>query len=248
MTLSEVLTPAVVPPANLAVLAAIGLLAWRRRAGRWLAGLSVVALLLLSVPLVADGLLVGLEQGLPAGGPSPPQAIVVLGGDLVRDRASPLRADPGLLTLDRLRDAAALQRRTGLPVLVSGGIVKQGAASVAEVMARSLRADFGVPVRWVESRSPTTWENARDSAAMLDPAGIRSVFVVTSAWHMRRALIAFAQTDLSATLAPVRRDSPPRWVAEDMTPSAKSWETSFDALHEWIGCVWYRLRAWRAHG
>jgi uncharacterized SAM-binding protein YcdF (DUF218 family) len=150
--------------------------------------------------------------------------------------------------LDRLREAAALARRTGLPLLVSGGTVLRGAAPVAAVMAASLRADFGVPPRWVEPRSATTWENARDSAAILDAAGIRSVFVVTSAWHLRRAMIAFAQTDLAATPAPVRPDGAPVWAASALIPRAKSWETSYDALHEWIGCVWYGVRAWRARG
>ncbi len=115
-------------------------------------------------------------------------------------------------------------------------------------MAASLRDDFGVPVRWVEQRSPTTWENARDSAAILEAVGVRSVYVVTSAWHMRRALIAFAPTGLAVTLAPVRRDQPAEWIAEGLLPRAGAWAVSFDALHEWIGCAWYRLRAWRAHG
>ena len=37
-------------------------------------------------------------------------------------------------------------------------------------MARNLQRDFGVPVRWVEDRSLTSRENARNSAPMLKAA------------------------------------------------------------------------------
>jgi uncharacterized SAM-binding protein YcdF (DUF218 family) len=249
MTASAWLTPVLVPPINLAVLAALGMLAWRWRGGRWLAAVGLAGLLLLAMPAVAAALLYGLDLDGPQLAPAtPPAAIVALGGDLLRDDAALLHAVPGALTLDRLREAAALARRTGLPLLVSGGIVLQDAAPVAEVMAASLRGDFLLPPRWVEPLSATTWENARNSAAILDAAGIRSVFVVTSAWHMRRALIAFARTDLAVTPAPVRRDEAVRWTASALIPRAQSWVTSYDALHEWIGCLWYGLRAWRARG
>ena len=43
-----------------------------------------------------------------------------------------------------------MQRRTGLPVLVTGGVLEPGAEPIAVEMARSLRDEFGIPVRWVE--------------------------------------------------------------------------------------------------
>lgn len=247
--MKELLLALLLPPANLALLALAGVLAWRIRAGRWLAAASLVLLLLLSLPALADRLLVSLERGLPPPPPVPPAAIVVLGGELIRDPAAPLGADPGPLTLDRLRRAASLARGTGLPVLVTGGQVLPHVAPVALVMADSLRRDFAVPVRWVEPRSATTWENARDSAPILAAAGIRSAWLVTDAWHMRRALIAFARTGLAVAPAPVRRDVPARWDDPGaLLPHPGAWVTSYWAIHEWIGCLWYRLRAWRADG
>ena len=238
-----------VPPASLVPVAVIGLIAWRHRAGRALAAVSLAALLLLSLPIVADSMLASLDPAPSMVRPMPaPQAIVVLGGDLVDDSATALGAEPGALTLERLREAAALQRRTGLPVLVSGGIVLPRAAPVAEVMAASLRRDFTVPVRWVEPRSANTWENARDSAALLQASGIESVLVVTNAWHERRAMIAFAQTPLRAQPAPVRRNESADVTLRSFVPQTGAWNKSYDALHEWIGCAWYRLRAWWTHG
>ena len=263
-----------VPPVNLALLAAAGLaLTWRKsgragrpgRIGRWLAGVALLLLLLLALPVVSGALLAGLEAGLPAAAPVlPPEAIVILGGDVVPAwPALPLSnsadagadaadadaggtpQDIGALSLERLRGGAALQRATRLPVLVTGGVLNDGRAPVAALMARSLQTDFAVPVRWVEPAARDTWENARFSAAILRRAGIGTVYVVTHAWHMRRALIAFAGTGIVAVPAPLTLDRSPRGRPGDFVPRVSSWQRSYFALHEWIGCAWY---AWRARG
>jgi uncharacterized SAM-binding protein YcdF (DUF218 family) len=97
-------------------------------------------------------------------------------------------------------------------------------------------------VRWQEDASRDTWENARDSAAILQAAGIRSVFVVTHAWHMRRALVAFRRFGLQATPAPVPFSRVVPFEIGAFIPRASSWSASYYALHEWIGDAWYALR------
>ena len=237
VTLGGLATPFLVPPTNLAVLAAVCLLAGRRR----LAGLALAGLLLLSLPAVADGLMTALERGEEAGDPAGAQAIVVLGGEVEREADG--RTVPGQHTLQRLRVAAALARRSGLPLLVTGGVTRQGAAPVADAMAASLREDFSVPPRWVEEHAADTFENASAAAAMLVPAGIRSVLVVTQQWHMRRAMLAFAAAGLHAIPAPVTDVTSAELEPGDFIPSAKAWHRSYYALHEWIGLGWYALRA-----
>lgn len=186
----------VLPPTGLVGLIAVGLLLrgrWRRF-GRRLTWTALIALILIGMPIVSTSMLLPLETGLPTVPPAdhPPQAIIVLGGDEIRAQHEPLGARPGLLTLDRLRTAVDLQRRTGLPILVTGGTTESDTAPVAQVMAQSLKNDFQTSARWVEPKSADTWENARFSAAMLRPDGMTSVYVVTHSWHMRRALLAFS--------------------------------------------------------
>jgi uncharacterized SAM-binding protein YcdF (DUF218 family) len=149
---------------------------------------------------------------------------------------------PGLLTLDRLRTAAALERRVQLPVLTAGGSTDPELPALAEIMARSLRDDFQVPVAWTENRSLDTWQNAQYSAEILRRHGIGTVYLVTSAWHMRRALIAFARTGITAIPAPTPPDPMPKLRAGSFIPTTNGWRNSYYALHEWIGCALYAIR------
>jgi uncharacterized SAM-binding protein YcdF (DUF218 family) len=109
-------------------------------------------------------------------------------------------------------------------------------------MEHTLQDDFRIPVRWVEAKSADTRENALFSADILRAEGIASVYVVTTAWHMKRALVAFEGTRLEITPAPTPPESmvPPDFNA--FLPHAAAWQTAYFALHEWIGLIWYRLR------
>ena len=241
-----VLVNLLMPPFGLVTLLIVALLLprrlwWWARCLIWVAALGLA---ILATPAVSGSLLVALEQGLPTVPPSddPPAAIVVLGAEIVRAPGGQAATHVGPLTLERLREAAELARRTHLPVLVTGGTTQEGEPPVGMVMAESLEKDFQVPVRWVEPKSRDTWENARFSAAILRAQGIRSIYVVTHAWHMRRALIAFSHTGLTVTAAPTPLDHAVGPIASDFLPRAGSWETAYYALHEWIGCAWYSVR------
>lgn len=214
------------------------------RIGRRLSWAGLIGLVLFATPVVSYSMLLALETGLPTTPQTghPPQAIIILGGDVIRAEDEPLGIRPGLLTLDRLRTGAALHRRTGLPILVTGGTTQPRTAPVGDVMAVSLRDDFQAPPRWVEPKSRDTWENARFSADILKKEGITSVYVVTHAWHMRRAMLAFQGTGLFVTAAPTSLDERlgPDW--SDFLPRAGVWETGYFAMHEWIGYAWYAFR------
>jgi uncharacterized SAM-binding protein YcdF (DUF218 family) len=233
-----------IPPLNLLLLAALALWAAGRRpaAGRAVAAACVTGMLLLALPAVSMRLLRSLETGWPAD-PSAlaakPAAIVILGGDV--GPGAPV-GDIGPLTLQRLRAGAALQRASGLPVLVTGGLVGAVPVPLAMLMARSLVQDFSVPVRWVEPQAADTWQNAELSAAMLKRDGIASVFVVTHPWHMRRALLAFAAAGLVAVPAPLPLDPPPALAIGTFVPRIAAWQASYYAVHEWLGVAWYARR------
>jgi uncharacterized SAM-binding protein YcdF (DUF218 family) len=243
--LKPLLVPFVVPPENLTVAILVGVLLWRAypRFSRWLIGIAALLLFVLALPAVSGTLLWSLEQGLPLTPPAdkPPGAIVILSAEVTRTAGANPGAVIGPLALERLRAGVELERRTHLPILVSGGPFAPDMPSLAELMRQTMTQDFQVPVRWTENRSRDTWQNARDSAAILRANGITSIYLVTHAWHERRALIAFRATGLTVTAAPVLLNKLPTPIFEDFLPHATAWITSYYALHEWVGCVWYSL-------
>ncbi len=246
MLINNVAAALFLPPAGLALAALFALVLLRGRLGRALAVAALLGLVLLSLPVVSMALLASLDP--PAEAPETqtpetqaPEAIVVLGGDvfLVPD---PPGAVLGSLSLERVRAGAELQRRSGLPVLVSGGVVDGLPLTIGELMADSMTGDFGVQVRWIEAGSPTTWENAEYSARILASAEIRRVYVVTHAWHMRRSLLAFRRFGMAAVPAPVRRDPWPTFTLWEFLPRTSAWVNSFYAMHEWVGLAYYSAR------
>jgi uncharacterized SAM-binding protein YcdF (DUF218 family) len=146
--------------------------------------------------------------------------------------------------LVRLAHAADIQRRTGLPVLLSGGGVYEGNEPEAVIMGRALRARFGMGARWLEKESRNTAENARLSAAMLKKDGIDSVVLVTHAIHMRRAARSFERAGLGVIPAPTHYYSTPdaRPGFLGYLPSANALTTTQAALYESSGLLWYQLR------
>ena len=246
--LTNLLAAFLLPPLSLVILGCLGWwLAKRfRLAGNAIVIASIALLLVLSTGAGSRLLVAPLEnRSLPVPNPKmvDAKAMVILGGG--RSFAAPEdgnRDQPGTQTLARLRHGARLYRMTGLPVLVSGGAPDRGGESEAAVMARALREDFHIPVRWIEDTSENTAQNAAHAAAMLREAGIDRVLLVTDAIHMSRAMQMFSKTGLTVMPAATEfRSRKPLSVA-DFIPSAGALQTSHYALHEWIGMVWYRLR------
>jgi uncharacterized SAM-binding protein YcdF (DUF218 family) len=248
------------PPGNLFLLIVIGLVLWRRwpRTGRTLAGIGLSLLAFLSTTGGAQWFVAPLEHettALLAPERAGAQAIVVLAaGQLENAPEYGKRSIPDYIALARLRYAAHLHRRTGLPVLVSGG---NGATGVnpdpalreyakADAMATALRQDFGVPVRWIEPASRDTLENARFSAALLRADGVKRVLLVTDAMHMPRSHAVFTQAGLEVVDAPTMFFSNEPRSLNAWVPSAEGMRRSWYAIYELIGIVWYRVRTTHA--
>ena len=168
---------------------------------------------------------------------------MVLGAGSYRDPPEYEGSDTvGRFTLERLRYAASLHRRTGLPLLVTGGRTFPGTPAEAAAMALSLKDDFGIGVRFVEDRSRNTADNAANSAQMLKGAGITQIVLVTHAIHMTRAVGAFESQGLKVVAAPtaISGSAPPGAAA--WLPTGAAFARSAAAVHEYIGLIWYRLR------
>ena len=235
----------VLPPVALALAALLlcFLAARGRRSAAWGAFVLILLQLLLATSYAGGWLEVSL-QALAARFAPPreePTAIIVLAADQVRLEEG---WTVGPLTLERMAAAAALARQTGLPILVSGGVLSLTSPSppIAGQMAQRFESEFGLIVRWLEIESRNTWENARNSAAMLRQEGIGSALLVTHGWHMPRALISFRAAGLSVAAAPVRRSPLPQPDFDSFLPRADRWGQSWLLIREWCGLAVYAGR------
>jgi uncharacterized SAM-binding protein YcdF (DUF218 family) len=146
-------------------------------------------------------------------------------------------------SLERVRYGADLARRTGLPILVSGGLGFGSHPALATLMTETLLRDYGIEATWQEDRSRTTAENAIYSAEILENAGIHRAVLVTHAWHMVRARASFLAQQMSVIPAPTAfygRRGGITW--REFIPDASALRMSSFAIHEIVGRQWYALR------
>ncbi len=241
------------PPVSLFLLILLGVLWWRRPLlGRGLVFLCALLLLTLSLPIVSHRLMEPLEP-YPALGAADIQrsgarAIVLLGAGRYTDAVEYGGDSIGPISLQRVRYAAWLQRRTGLPLIVSGGSPSHEDPPVGRLMAEVLEKEFRIPVSTVEDHSQTTRENAANTASILRQGGIQRIFLVSSAWHLPRAVRAFEREGIEVTPAPTVfetrhfADGP---VPQDFLPGPKALHRSYYAIHEYLGRLWYEIREHR---
>ncbi|WLI88927.1 YdcF family protein [Massilia sp. R2A-15] len=237
------------PPACILILYAAGVLAARRRPalGKWLRHGAVVLLYLLSTGTGAWLLaypLETMEPPLDARAMKTAQAIVVLTASRIKH--SPEygeRSVPDFIALERMAYGAHLARSSGLPLLVSGGLISDDPDDepLALGMKRMFDSSFGVPVRWVEAASTNTAENARLSAAMLKRDGVTRIVLVTDAMHMRRARIAFERAGLAVTSGPTFYTTARGFDPLELTPKANNLRRSSYAMYEWLGLARYQF-------
>ena len=133
------------------------------------------------------------------------QAIVVLGGGVDTGQPDGIQQLPPT-ALDRLRHGIELSRKTGIPVLVTGGKgwgAQYGSENEAAIAKRVAREVFQYQIQWTESESRDTQENAFNSKQLLAQQGINKIALVTHSWHMPRSLKAFQKVGFEVTPAPM---------------------------------------------
>lgn len=217
-----------------------------RRAGKWLLTAAIVPLVLLGFTRLSDLPLIWLESRYEVPDlTDPPRGIIVLGGGIsVSDYHHDAPYYLGSWA-DRITVALALKRQYPQARLIysggSGSLTDPGGseAESARIFIRSLYGDdLGIEM---EEESRNTWENGVNTIAMIPPAEQdRPWLLVTSAWHMSRAMGVFRQLGMTPIPYPTdykaaRLASP--WLANS---AVDQFEKLSIALREFIGIAAYR--------
>jgi uncharacterized SAM-binding protein YcdF (DUF218 family) len=231
------------------IIGAVLALCGARRAGAVVAALAVLELAALSWQPVAHALVAPLERQAREAGSAAPAccytAIVVLGGG-IQQAAPPLMPSDDLLEgADRIRYGAQLFRQgIASRIVVSGGNVRSdvsvASGTEAEAMQRFL-VELGVPEEAIikEDRSRNTGENLAFTRKII---GDGSVAIVTSAFHMPRALQLAEREGLKAFAFPTDFRTPIEILSpwQKWLPSIEALNTSHYALWEYLGLLDHR--------
>lgn len=250
--LINIIQTLLLPPGLMILLMLAGYLLAKRmpRTGKFVLFSGFGLLVLASLPIVANfnlRLLEGDTALSPAELAQPSaEAIVILCGG--RNFQAPEYNGNDTLSsypLMRARYGAYLHRQTRLPILVTGGnVYTTTTTSEAELMRQALVEDFHVPVRWIETNSRNTWENALFSQSILKQTKVSRIYLVTTAAHIPRAKMAFEAMGLNVIAAPTdfmgQRGEAPGIM--DFFPSAKAFRSHYFFMHEILGILWYQLR------
>lgn len=235
------------PGMLLLVLLALGLALLATRFQRTAKGLLIAALALLVVggilPL-SNWLILPLEQRFQRAdlGERPIDGIVVLGGGELANVAA-ARGVHGLVDAgERITEAAALARKyPAAKVVYSGGVTEilRRPVNIADAGGAMLR-DLGVSDDRLilERAARNTWENARLTRDLVQPKPGERWVVITSAWHMPRAIGNFRKAGFEVEPWPVDYRTTgwdARWSL--MREPVEGLGQLDVAIKEWVGLV-----------
>jgi uncharacterized SAM-binding protein YcdF (DUF218 family) len=221
---------------------------WRLR---WVLLALLVATDCVLTPAIASALLSSLEDRYPpvptatidAAPKDAPLILVLSSGLTIETRAGWVtRLDAA--GWERTYAGIGLWHAVGGELLFVGQPTPDGRSSVAEVM-RDVAIASGVPAAAVrvETRSRNTYENLAFSRALAAAHG-EHLWLVTSALHMRRALAVAHKLGLSPRPYACDYRAIPllHWYA--WLPDLGGAGMFSEALHEWIGLAYYRLKGY----
>ncbi len=196
--------------------------------------------------LRGNGLLVPLSERFPAWSAAwrPPDGIIVLGGAIDPEGSQARGALEMDASAERIIAMLQLARRyPAARIVISGGSANLVETPVPEApIAGDLLEDFGTPRSRIvlESESRTTAENAAFTRKLVAPKPSERWLLVTSAFHMPRAIGTFRKAGFDVEAYPV--DWRTRgWI--DLWTLFASLSAGLSrtdvAVHEWIGLIAY---------
>jgi len=239
-------------PSNLAItlgLLGVLLLATRwTRIGRFLTVASLIALAVIGLSPLGNALIIPLEQRFPPWDDTrgPPDGIVVLGGAITPD-VSAVRGEVALNeAAERVTAAVALARRyPDARIVYSGGtgalIFREGSEAAAAVRIFESLGMAHARIT-IEEQSRDTMENAAFSLLVAKPQPGERWLLVTSGYHMPRAMGVFRQAGFPVEAYPVDwRTRGPQDALRPFSALGSGLERVDTAVREWVGLLVYWL-------
>jgi len=245
---------AVAQPGNillLCLLAGLVLLAisrWRR--GKVLIGLSALGFALLAVAPIGPAMLLALEQRLPrpAALPERIDGILVLGGAVDPALSQSYGETVFNSAVARVLGGIALARRHPEAKLAliggEGGFVPVGLPESRATLGFVVEQGIAPGRVIIEERSRSTHENAVFAKELIRPGPGETWILITSAYHMPRAVASFDAVGWPVIPYPVDYRIDPQTGLRANFSLLDGLSSSTLAGKEWAGLLGYRLMGW----
>jgi uncharacterized SAM-binding protein YcdF (DUF218 family) len=213
---------------------------------------SAVALALFGSPFVSSTLLDSLESRYPVIAPAltpRTDAIVVLGGITRSTQSYPAERFDLSDQAERIDEGARLFHAGVAPVLVltSGGIVPANPAVEGDHLRQLLLTNYRIPgesIVHTGKLSRNTAEEAVNVGELARAQGWTTITLVTSAYHMPRAVLLFRRASMQVNPHPVDF----RAFRDPQEPAGNRWFPRADFLNqteigmrEYYGIAFYKL-------
>jgi len=230
--LSKLFTYLFLPPGIFIV--ALFIASFYVRRFKWLFLSFSVVFYLLSIKPVANFLLTPLESI--DNNNTKADAVVVLAGG--SNYSGVIKAYPG--AFKRKFYSFYLAKEKNLPLIFSGGGKrKHSEADNAKSDFKLLQklSNSKLPI-YYEDKSLNTKQNAIFTASLFSKLKLpKIIYLVTSAYHMKRAIIYFKKAGFSVTPKAVDFKVEKEYNFYDYLPNMSNFKNSYLAIHEYIGII-----------
>ncbi len=205
---------------------------------KWIVSIAVVNYLLV-IPITGQLFLHPLEQKYSIPSKLDGDVLVMLGGGATLDTQD--MDGQGHLSgaaSSRLLTTVRLYERTKLPIILSGGQVFQDSGNEASISKRML-ISLGVDPNdiYIENNSLNTEQNAKFTAEILENHGFKKPILITSAFHMVRAVKNFENEGITVQPYPTGylQSKTINLYPNQFAPSNNN--SAFIAMKEYVGIL-----------
>lgn len=225
------------PPGLIILMIILGLfllLKWQKL-GKGMLFVTLVLFYILSTPFFAQQLFNPLESIYPiiqtSAIKNKDAAIIILGAGVNTST-----------TMLRVKYAAAFAQRVPMPIITSGGNKKNGITE-AEMMRSQLHDIYNLRTLAIEDQSKNTEDEAKYLLPILNENKIKTIYLVTNAFHMPRSMMlfkkAYTNTNIKIVAAPMgKAHLISNYNFANYLPQAHALNASEIVLHEYLGLIW----------
>ena len=218
--------------------------------------LSVILIYLFSIEPIKNLLLLPLEnyakryglkyEEITSGNRKINGVIVILGGGVIEGSPDLYGyASPSPDAVKRVVYAYLLYKKSGMPIITTGGKRPglKNSTPEGEVL-KNLLIKLGVPSSKImeENTSINTYQNILRVKHLVLIHQFKNVYIVTSAYHMKRAIWVCKKMNINAIPVPTDyKINRAGYTVESFLPNSLSLYDLRKALHEYIGLMYYRI-------